>query len=220
MPLNPKPRMKNVFYLLLLLFLSAQLSAQNEFLNKNNSLAPIGGINMGTPSSSPSVYTPNVFNTDKPTSAPKSTIPEKSIDMMNKEFANPSERYTDKLNAKEDRGDYKEFRKNQYFGDVKTTASIARISCRDFGEVDGDQIKIWVNDKVMVPVVHLGSQYSTIELGLQKGFNKVDFEALNQGLLGPNTAQFMITDEKGIPISTNQWNLATGFKATIIIFKE
>lgn len=212
--------MKNVCYLVLLLFVCTNLSAQNEFLNKNNSLAPVGGINMGTPSTSPSVYTPNVFKTDKPTSAPKSTIPEKDVDMMNKEFANPGDRYVDKLNAREDRGDYKEFRKNQYFGDFKTTASIARISCRDFGEVDGDQIKILVNGKTIYPKIHLGSQYTSLELGLEKGFNKIEFEALNQGLLGPNTAQFRVADENGVPIASNQWNLATGFKATIILFKE
>jgi hypothetical protein len=212
--------MKNVFCLLLLLLFCADVSAQNEYLNKNNSLAPVGGINMGVPSSSPSVYTPNVFNTNKTTSAPKSTIPEKEVDMMNKEFANPGERYVDKLNAREDRGDFKEFRKNQYFGDFKTKASVAKISCRDFGEVDGDQIKVLVNGKVMVPKIYLGGQYSTIELGLEKGFNKIEFEALNQGLLGPNTAQFLITDENGVAISSNQWNLATGFKATIILVKE
>ena len=49
---------------------------------------------------------------------------------------------------------------------------------------------------------------------------KVDFEALNQGFSGPNTAQFMIFDDKGSLISSNQWKLGTGFKATIIIVKE
>ena len=43
---------------------------------------------------------------------------------------------------------------------------------------------------------------------------------LNQGYSGPNTAEFKIYDDKGELISANQWNLATGFKATIIIVKE
>ena len=62
--------------------------------------------------------------------------------------------------------------------------------------------------------------YQTFQLDLIKGFNKIDFEALNQGLYGPNTAQFQVYDDKSELISSNQWNLATGFKATIIIFKE
>jgi hypothetical protein len=55
---------------------------------------------------------------------------------------------------------------------------------------------------------------------LEKGFNKIDFEALNQGSSGPNTAQFQIFDDKGVLISSSQWNLGTGFKATIVLVKE
>jgi len=43
---------------------------------------------------------------------------------------------------------------------------------------------------------------------------------LNQGESGPNTAEFQILDEHGNVISSNQWNLATGVKATIILIKE
>jgi hypothetical protein len=57
-------------------------------------------------------------------------------------------------------------------------------------------------------------------LGLIKGFNKVDFEAINQGESGPNTAEFQVYDDKGQLISANQWNLATGFKASIILIKD
>ena len=55
---------------------------------------------------------------------------------------------------------------------------------------------------------------------IPKGFNKIDFEALNQGTAGPNTAEFRVYDDQGLLVSANQWNLATGFKATIIIVKE
>ena len=58
------------------------------------------------------------------------------------------------------------------------------------------------------------------EIVLEKGFNKIDFEALNQGSSGPNTAEFKVYDDKGSLISASQWNLGTGFKATIILVKE
>jgi hypothetical protein len=34
-----------------------------------------------------------------------------------------------------------------------------------------------------------------------KRFNKIDFEALNQGSSGPNTAEFKVYDDKGSLIS-------------------
>lgn len=209
------------FLFVALSFCSFYGMAQSEFLNKNNSIAPsIKNNDIGGTSAANSLYTPNVFNTNKPKETTSSIIPEKEIEFKSPEFANPGAAYVEKLNRKEDNGDYREFRKNQYLGDFKSVATSVKISCRDFGEVDGDEIKVWVNDKVMVPKIYLGSNYSTIELGLEKGFNKIDFEALNQGMLGPNTAQFRVVDDKGQLISANQWNLATGFKATIIIFKE
>lgn len=209
--------------LLGLLLVAVSASAQNEFLNRNNSLAPIGGINMGAASTSSgsSVYTPNVFSTNKSTNTSSGGgIPDKPIEFTKPEFANPGDAVTEKLNHKEDNGDYRQFRQNQYLGDFKTTANTARISARDFGEVDGDQIKVLVNGRVMYEKVYLTGDYTTLELGLEKGFNKIEFEALNQGLVGPNTAQFRVTDEKGTIIAANQWNLATGFKASIILFKE
>lgn len=194
---------------------------QSEFLNKNNSIAPSikNNPNPGTTTGN-SVYTPNVFNANKATTTTSSIIPEKQMEFKTNEFANPGNAYAEKLNKKEGNSDYKEFRKNQYLGDFKSVATSIKISCRDFGEVDGDEIKVWVNDKVIIQKIYLDSNYSTLELGLEKGFNKIEFEALNQGMLGPNTAQFRIVDDRGQLISANQWNLATGFKATIIIFKE
>ena len=49
---------------------------------------------------------------------------------------------------------------------------------------------------------------------------KIDFEALNQGTAVPNTAEVRVYDDKGSLISASQWNLGTGFKATILLVKE
>ena len=79
---------------------------------------------------------------------------------------------------------------------------------------------VLLNDKEIVSRIFLEGEFKGFQLDLQKGFNKIDFEALNQGYSGPNTAEFKVYDDKGELISANQWNLATGFKATIIIVKE
>ena len=81
-------------------------------------------------------------------------------------------------------------------------------------------IKISVNDVVVVASVTLINEFQVLDLPLKPGFNKIDFEALNQGTSGPNTAEFHVFDDKGKMIAANRWNLATGFKATVIIVKE
>ena len=91
---------------------------------------------------------------------------------------------------------------------------------RDAAYVDGDQIRVYLNDKVIQYQVNLDSDFKGFEITLEKGFNKIDFEALNQGSSGPNTAEFKVYDDKGSLISASQWNLGTGFKATIILVKE
>jgi hypothetical protein len=45
-------------------------------------------------------------------------------------------------------------------------------------------------------------------------------EALNQGTSGPNTAAFSVYDDSGNLITSNEWNLTTGIKATIVVVKE
>ncbi|HMQ43978.1 MAG TPA: hypothetical protein PKC63_06480, partial [Mariniflexile sp.] len=107
-----------------------------------------------------------------------------------------------------------------YFGDFKSNAKSVNISYRDHGAIDGDLIQVRVNDDVVVGSVYLTGNFRGIKLNLQKGFNKIDFVALNQGESGPNTAEFQVVDDLGNLVSANRWNLATGVKATIIIVKE
>ena len=44
--------------------------------------------------------------------------------------------------------------------------------------------------------------------------------ALNQGASGPNTAAFSVYDDAGNLITSNEWNLTIGVKASIIVIKE
>ena len=57
-------------------------------------------------------------------------------------------------------------------------------------------------------------------MDLSEGKNTVDIIALNQGESGPNTAEFVVYDDKGKVISSKEWNLLTGVKATIIFNNE
>lgn len=135
-------------------------------------------------------------------------------------FVNRGTEYEDRVEIKQ-RGESSEpYKGNQFFGEVRSNSQFVQVLARDFEYADGDRIKVIVNDRIIVPEIILTNDFKGIQLTLQPGFNKIDFEALNQGTSGPNTAEFRVYDDKEELISSNQWNLATGFKATIIVVKE
>lgn len=135
------------------------------------------------------------------------------------EVKKASELYADKFNKKE--GPVEErFKSDTFLGQFSTGSKTVRIACRDHEAPDGDVVRVWVNDKVAVNEILLDVAFKELFLELQEGFNKIEFEALNQGESGPNTAQFVIVDDKGTIITTNKWNLTTGVKAKVIVVKE
>ena len=141
------------------------------------------------------------------------------------QFKNPAQQFTKTLNRQLKFEEERERRNNgstvnQFLGQYNTSAKIVNIIYRDHGAQDGDMIRVYVNEKIVVSRVLLTNQVNGLNLVLDQGINKIDFYALNQGSAGPNTAEFRILDETGKIISTNQWNLATGVKATVILFKE
>ena len=109
---------------------------------------------------------------------------------------------------------------DMYLGDVKTGGKFIGIVCRDHEYVDGDRVRIFANGNVIEPNMYLTSSFKGVNLNLEKGFNRLDFEALNQGSSGPNTAQVDVYDDKGQLIYSNKWLLSTGSKASLIIVKD
>jgi hypothetical protein len=164
----------------------------------------------------------NIFGTKpKPNNSFEIGTAENHFSMTPKnKFVNPGDFIKDRLNKKADNEDQIVYRRNQNLGEFRTKSLTAKVTYRDYGEVDGDEIRVSLNDKVIATGIYLDSNFKGFEITLVNGFNKIDFEALNQGRLGPNTAEFQVYDDKGALISASQWNLGTGFKATIIITKE
>lgn len=130
---------------------------------------------------------------------------------------------TNKLNkafAKSDRPIRPEYLVNQNLGEFKSGSKFVKFLYRDHEYVDGDRVRVYVNDRVVHPNILLTGEFQGFYIDLEKGFNKIDIEALNQGESGPNTAQFVMYDDDKQVISSNVWNLATGVKATVIIVKD
>ena len=146
-----------------------------------------------------------------------------NIEMEDQEnFLDPGDYYLSKLKGKslEENKDPSKFKSNQYMGDYRIKGAKARIIFRDHEYPDGDRVRILHNDQVIQPNVLLVERFRGLSISLVKGFNKIDFIALNQGESGPNTAEVRVYDEGGNMTASNQWNLATGVRATYILVKE
>ncbi|MHC0445508.1 hypothetical protein ACWA1F_08855 [Flavobacterium sp. 3-218] len=112
------------------------------------------------------------------------------------------------------------YRRNQFLGNINTTATTSTVMYRDAAFVDGDKVKVYLNDKVIEPEVLLNGDFKSVKINLVKGINKIDIEALNEGFASPNTAEFKVYDDKGQVISSSEWNVGTGYKAVIVLVKE
>ncbi|MDC8004356.1 hypothetical protein POV27_09855 [Aureisphaera galaxeae] len=113
-----------------------------------------------------------------------------------------------------------EYGQDQFLGDMKTGSAFVTIKYRDHEYVDGDLIRVYVNQDIVQSQVFLGGSFSGFVLNLEPGTNRIEFEALNQGSSGPNTAELHVYDDNGFIISAKEWNLLTGSRASIIVIKE
>ena len=105
-------------------------------------------------------------------------------------------------------------------GRINTNSRNIRIECRDHSYVDGDRVRLYVNDVVVRSNIVLSGGYYLIDIKLNDGFNRVDIKALNQGTSGPNTAEFNVFDEHGNLIASKEWNILTGYVATLVVMKN
>lgn len=158
---------------------------------------------------------PNTNLLDTPTRNPVKMLPD--TEMLQ---AGHGLKLDTKVGRSEKKGGSKEKFGNQYLGDVKSNGKFVGIVCRDHEYVDGDRVMISTNGHVIDPNVLLTGSFKGVNVDLQKGFNRLEFQALNEGSSSPNTAQVDVYDDQGQLIYSNKWLLSTGSKATLIITKE
>ena len=114
---------------------------------------------------------------------------------------------------------YEYYKKDYLLASYKCSTASAKFALKDFGEPDGDVVRIWLNDAVIIEAITLDSSYREIILNLRNGQNLLVIEALNEGIISPNTAQFSIFNDRGDIVGNNLSGLLTNVKATIIIDK-
>ena len=200
-------------FFILIFFFSSYTYSQVESSNRKIELPPPAKKTLIPPVTK---QNPNSFTILKNPTNPQKSVMEQDTEY----FADPGKKFLKRLKVEEDRRNPNEYLGDAYLGDVSTVSKKANIVCRDFEYMDGDRVSILVNDEVIVENLTLTYEFRGINLKLKEGFNKIDFVALNQGSSGPNTAELRIYDDSENLLSANQWNLATGSTATLIIVKK
>lgn len=215
--------MKRVYFAIFLLGLTLPGFAQTDLpatqplsVEKENDLGVRNDQNKGSVLNMPSVLEPSTSIKLKDSLMARNIkmLPERELKQAGFDMKiNPKVGEHENGNSDKHFGD-------MYLGDIKTKAKYVGIVCRDHEYVDGDRVKIYANDMVIEPNILLNSSFKGVNVTLDKGFNRLDFEALNQGTSGPNTAQVNVYDEKGQLLYSNKWLLSTGSKASLIVVQE
>ena len=208
--------MKRLTFLLLLAMLPFSMTGQGDLpttkpleIGRQNNLDALPS-NRGTVLKFPSVLDNDLISKENPIKM----LPDRQLLQAGHDL-----KIDPKVGEREKKGSNK-FYGDQYLGDFKTNAKFVGIVARDHEYVDGDRVKIYVNGEVVEYNLLLSGAFKGINIDLIEGFNRLDFEALNQGSSGPNTAQVVVTDEAGKVLHNNRWNLSTGSKASLIMVKE
>lgn len=213
--------MRQLFILFLLMLIAFHGKAQfdNGSLPVKIPPANLPKMPVITPEKKPSLF--DIKPKDEVLPNPWDKPKEREFNKQN-DFLDPADRYTKKMNNSlkgEGNGDYKIFRRNQYFGDFKTDSDAIEVAVRDPQAIDGDYIKITQDGKTIYERIFLDANFKILSIPLHQGLNRIEFIALNEGSSFPNTGAFLIRD-KGKGIYQEEWNLSTGFNASFIIVKE
>ena len=217
--------MKAAYAFLFFILFSFKGFSQFELPKKTITIAPVSNPKgADSPTSSKSISYPSIFDKKDKLGENVSLLkkkPEEEKSIFEKEqFASPAKEYTDKMNKQITDGKiYDYYKKDYLLATYKCSTTIAKFALKDFGEPDGDVVRIWLNDEIVINAITLENGYREIQFNLRNGQNLLVIEALNEGMVSPNTAQFSIFNDKGEIIGNNLSGLLTNVKATIIINK-
>lgn len=112
-------------------------------------------------------------------------------------------------------------RTDRYLGDFRTKAKFLVVKYRDYIQIDGDLINVYLNDKIIQSQLYLYSQLDEFKIPLSTGINNIEFVVASQGTSGGNTAEIHVIDDAGKPMTNEYWNnLALGTRIKLIVIKD
>lgn len=215
---------KQIFFAAFLLFSFHGISQIDLPGNSVKFNAPESNDNTSTGFEVPAIKAPTLTNSKNPNTPNNSDLGRETDNKFDMQKGDGLLEYTGTNKAPKyftnDKEAKPEYGKDMYLGDIKTNSKYVTIQYRDHQSVDGDRVRVFVNGQMEISNVMLEGNFKGFNLPLQDGFNKIDFQALNQGSSGPNTAQLQILDVEGNILASYEWNLLTGNKATAIVVKS
>ena len=218
--------MKATFAFLFLITISFKGFSQFELPKKIITIAPISNPKGAvSPASSKAITYPSIFDKKDKLLSGISLLnkkPEEGKSIFEKEqFASPAKGYTEKANKMLKTEGYASVVENSdlFLGEYKVYTKTIYVGCRDYGNVDGDLIAIYLNGEKVIPFYELESGFNKYTFDLKIGLNTIQIEALNTGEFFPNTGQFTFFDGNEKLITNQQWGLNTGYKAVFRIVR-
>ncbi|NOQ92740.1 MAG: hypothetical protein GQ552_08515 [Flavobacteriaceae bacterium] len=225
-------RNKNLYFILLILFISTSLVAQidnnkaiktdafNFEPEKKSDEKKIVFDNSNTVEKKGETITRFGNLSDISDNFPQySVVPNKKNNNMQNHSASDKDVLVKKYWNGKDISDVK-LKTKLELGKLETSTQRIRIECRDHSYVDGDRVRLYVNEQVIRSNIILHGGYYSVDIDLKEGFNRIDIEALNQGTSGPNTAEFRVFDDQGNLLADQEWNILTGYVATLVVIKK
>lgn len=241
--------MKQILFFILILGLSSKAFGQAEFNTKFRPIKPQTTTakpksDIKPPTNLPKLNIPkivapnvlketNIFGTKpKPNNAFEIGTPENHFSMIlkNKFEHKLGDVYQDKMTKDLDKtmvqeGLKEDFssldRANRYLGDFKTKSKFLVVKYRDYIQIDGDLISVYLNDKIIKSQLYLHSQLDEFKIPLEMGINSIEFVVASQGTSGGNTAEIHVIDDAGKSVTDEYWNnLALGTRIKLIVMKE
>lgn len=112
------------------------------------------------------------------------------------------------------------FINDTYLGEIRTGKQILKMTLWDPRLEDGDRVRIWLNDEILITDMTLLNAAQGFPITLKDGFNKIEIEALNQGYSAPNTSGIVIRDDEGDVMEQKICMINAGVKSLLIVIKE
>jgi len=236
--MKPKTYIHLIAFIFLTLFVSEHLFSQNDssklldttgssnlFFDGQKIIKPID-LDFIDPMQGKSIlnFKPNIFLIGfKPKAKdyfdPLNTSPKRTRNFMSQPKKMDSDILVKKHFGGKDMSDVK-LTSDYSLGTLQSTSKSMRIEVRDHSLVDGDRIKVYINEQLINSNIMLNGLYHIIYIDLNKGYNRIDIEAINEGYSGPNTAELKVFDENGYLLSSQEWNIRTGQRATLGIIRN
>ncbi|HCQ13591.1 hypothetical protein [Flavobacterium sp.] len=221
--------MRPLFFLTVLLF-SLKGFAQFENSKKGIKFAPVKQKEaplkkLDTKTSPAEIKYESIVEKEEKLSKNFSLLPKKEersiMEIDDPTIKKSSEFYTQQLqNQMKREGITQEIMNSDMFlGEFIVYTSEITTACRDYGAIDGDNVRISVNGEIIVRNVDLRSGFQKYTLHLKEGLNIIHLQALNTGEFFPNTGQFIFYDGNDKIVTNQNWGLNQGYKAVVRIIK-